>query len=772
MPTIQSLRQQPGLLPLNPGEADISPAQFGRTQDALANLGKEVANIGSQYVEKVARAEEADAIFEQSLSDSREVEEKKKALKEQYMVDNGDGILRFDPRGKPAKDEITGDTVYPESYSKKIEQLVRDQFQRGMDNMPSDRARNSYRQSADNVVFKEINESLNFEQIETVRHLLEKNEKLKTEATVQVRNNPSLDTLSVKAADVTKYFTENKDALFDEPKANEEHKKAIRTLIREGYFEGMLEKDPEQGLAVLNSIGEPKEKEGKISAAVFGVGGDVKEMSSFLNAEDVNNMRDRFQAKIKEKNLVEAHNINNQLSDIKAAAFMGENVGGISRVASLIEKQDQLGAFRSPEDKVRAYADGVSSVVIGQARTKLAGMTNEEVANAAKNAEALYQREVASMANREGIVIPKEFAAGDRIEVKAKIAATINDVMKDRQTNPAASVLQGNKTLEKSFRESGGGLGASKELNEAYFSQTLKEQQRLGISRQKVLPVESAKAIASQLQQADGANGSVMIEGLKQQTGKYFPQVMDQLVKDGKLPEYYMTASYTDDPTAANAIINGMKNKQSFETVLKDSGTGFRKKDIVNYVNQEFDPYYKSMIGGGTSGENHRTAQSLRQAVYYETANLVSRGVDPEEAASKAVDTIIRNKNDIYKGVMIPRDVSERAKASMDIVKDKDFIFRNVEKLYLPDEKGMVKEFQTEGEKFAALSEKAKRVRMALQDDNAHAWISKEDSSGAILNYRIRNERNPLGFDIIPVKTNDGGFVEINWDNPEVKVGK
>lgn len=775
MPTILSLKQQPGLLPSNPGEADISPSSFGKAQEALARAGGVAADLGNQYVEKRAIAEENDAILNQTLENSRSIEEKKNAIRQDYMVDDGSGVMRFDPRGAPQKDPVTGDITYPESYSRRMEKVVVDQYNFGKEAMPSQRARLRYQQSADGMVMRESTEALNFEQVELSRYIIQNKDKYETESAQQVRINPSLDNLTEKVANMTKYFNDNQGALYDPAKAASEHNKSVKNIIKEGFFEGMLDKSPNQGLAILNSIGQPSRNpavEGKIESGVFGKGGSVKEMAKFLDANDINNLRDRFEAKIKEKNMIEAHQINNQLSDMKSAAFSGINPGSLQKGSALIERQAALGVFKTPEDKVRAYSDMISSVVIGQSKSKMAGMTNEEIQASIGDAEKLYHSEVQKVANREGVKIPPEFAAADMVDVKNKIAGTVNQVLKERQSDPASSVLDGNDTLKKTYEAAQGGLGAAKEINEAYYAQSIAEQKRLGVVNPRPLPAQSAKAIAGQISSMDPVRSVQEIDNLKQKTGKYFPQVMNQILKDGKLPEYYATASYVDDPIAGRAIIDGMRNKGTFEKVLADSGTGYKKKDILNAVNQEFDPYYKSMVSTGISGDNNRIASAIREAAYFETANLISRGVPVDQASQKAVDTIIRNKYDVYKGAMLPKQNGEMIKAAMDSVSTEDWIMHNFQEMYLPADKGMEKQNMTSGEYLSFLSEKKNRVSMALKDDNGHTWINKDDGSGAVLNFRVRNQQNPLGYDLIPVRSNNGKNFEINWNDSKIRVGE
>ena len=759
MPTILSNKQQPGLLPSNPGEAEISPAQFGKAQDALAKVGGQIADIGNQYVEARAKVEENDAVMRQTLEDSKAVESKKKAIQQEYMVQGSDGVLRFDPRGKPAKDETTGNLIYPESYSKRIEQIALEQYENGKNNMPSLRAVRSYQQSADGMVIRESNQALNFEQLEVSRFIIENKDKFETESAQQVFDNPTLDNLTSKIQNMTKYFEENKGSLFDPAKTTIEHKKTVKTLIKEGYFEGLLDKEPEKGLAILDSIGDPTR-----GPAVNQQGVNPSMIANYLDAQDINNMRDKFEHAIKQKNLVEAHGLDGQLADIKAAALDGKPVGGVARVSSLIERQAQLGAFKTPEEKIRAYSDAISSVVVGQARSRLAGSTNEEIAAATKNYQAVYANEVQKVANREGIKLPPEFAAADSIEVKTKISAAINQVLKDRQQDPASSAIEGNNVLAKNYQMAGGGLGAARELNESYFAQSMAEQARLGSASPRPLTVDNAKAVAGKIAGLDSARSAVEVENLKQKTGKYFPQVMNQLIKDGNLPDYYAVTQYADSPEASAAIIDGMKNKATYETVLKDNSMGYKKTQITNLVNKEFDPYYKAMVGNNLSGENNRVATAIRHAIYYQTASLVSRGIPPDEAAAKATDVIIRNKNEAYAGVIIPKQNAEKVKAEMSYVNTPDFANRYVEKIYLP--------MQTGKTGFSALSEKANRLKMTFEDPNGHAWISKPDGSGAVLNYRTKNAMNPLGFDLTPVITEDKKPVEINWNDAKLKVGE
>lgn len=767
MPTIQEFKQQQGVLPGNPGEAQVNPTQYGRQYDALEGLGKQMTNIGAQYLEKQTIAEESDAILARNQEDITALNEEKERLKHEYQTINPDGSVSFDPRGLPETDPNTGEVSYPKSYAKRMAETANSRLSQGVEAMTSMRARQRYSMVTDGIVSQAMVNAQNFEREQTALHLYQNQEKLVNQGAENLFRFPSLENFKSQSLSIEAFYKANKDNLFAGDKAVEEQKRAMHSLVNNGLLRGYLEQNPMVGLGVLgfNKDGKPNENGTRVGPVV-----------DMLNKDEVADWVDRFQSKLRQNNQVKVHQLSNKLNDFKAAAAAGTMSGGVGDVKAIVEEMGALGAFeKDPEMKVRLYADVVGDVITGRAKNQMSGLTNEEIIAVAAgrgkvNPEAWFNAEIGKMSREAGVNLYPEFAAANKAEMAQKVRSAAGHIISERQKDPAKAVLLANPSLQKQFGLANGGLSPSMEQNREYFAATMREQQRLGISKTKLLTNEMSKNIASQVANAKPGTSSLVIDQIKRQVGPdIFHQVMGQVIKDGNLPDYYAVAGYIDDPQAGSAIIEGMRAGKDIDKILADGNFGYKKSEVMDKVNSEFGEIEQALNMHGTSADNLKIAQGIKTAIMYDAAQRIIRGADADAAAKQATDLVFRKKYEVYKGAIVPNDANVKVKSSMDAVTatgwtNYNWARSNFDKLMLPDGPS-AKPNASPDERRQIEEEKYNRVRSALDDETAHRWIMSEDNSSVVLNLRDGNRW-------VPLKFKDGKNVSVDFMSGEVRGSK
>lgn len=762
-------------MPLNPGEAQISPQSLGRQFEGLAQVGRALDSVQNEYLKQQTQAEAADAIRNRSQEDLEAIEAKKEELKGQFSkIDPVTNEVSFDPRGAPEQDEL-GNVSYPNSYSTQMKAFLADRFEQGQGAMPSNYAKERYLSFAGEMTNRETVRSIGFEQEETAKALAANMQRGAQVSVDSLYRNPDLGNLSNQMAVQTKFIQENKEGLLKGTDLNRVHEATARGMVTDGFFRGLLQKDPAMGLKILQAPdsgrGVDPLKDGANPRDSVGGSGkvDPSMVKRYLTKDDIADWTERFKGKIQEKNNVEIYHINNRLADVRVAALTGQGNVGIGEVKQLIDRQASLGLFKSGEERVRAYSDAFSDIATGQAIKELGSATNQELMNGAgERAKVIYDKALGEVAKANGVKITPEFAAKDQYQIAQKSQAAVAHLMEQRRRNPAAAVLSSNDSVQEAYKNSQGGMGALASANEAYYAVSMAEQARVG-AKPAPLQAEVAKSLAANIMTSDPGQAALQVEDLRHKTGKYFQPVMNQLIKDGNLPEFYAVSGYVDSPDAAKSIIDNFRNKGSFEKVLQDKSLLYKKSELTQQVNKDFQPYFESIVGAGSSSENVKVAVGLRSAVQMEAANQIARGVPAAEASQKALATVIGNTQEVYKGALIPKKNSEMVKSQMNFVTSDAWIKNNSHNVYMPMGDGRLPDVNApldiRGTERRA-QEKEKAVGKFLQDANAHRWVTKPDGSGATLNFVIKKNGESI---LLPARTLDQRPIEIDFSAAAMK---
>jgi len=233
--------------------------------------------------------------------------------------------------------------------------------------------------------------------------------------------------------------------------------------------------------------------------------------------------------------------------------------------------------------------------------------------------------------------VPGEgYAAADARQAVRMQAA--QQVIQQRNTDPAGYVAKNTPALaQMSQRIEQAPPEMQPALTQQYVRASLAEQQRLGIQQPKILTPAQADAVAQRAMTLtkpdDAAN---LIGGLEQQYGPYFPQVFDQLVKEGKLAGEMIIIPNLPSASAREAVSRLARVKESDLTQGLDTQVQTAAKEAVTATLAEFSrtvPMMTSQAAGTVSAYE----TTMRKLTY----QFMLGGANPGEASERAREMLL-----------------------------------------------------------------------------------------------------------------------------------
>ncbi len=246
--------------------------------------------------------------------------------------------------------------------------------------------------------------------------------------------------------------------------------------------------------------------------------------------------------------------------------------------------------------------------------------------------------EIRAELEREKPVPGAGYAADDaRYMQRAKAAAM---VMEQRDRDPAgyAVLNNGPLTADRKLIDEMQPNDPKRPAAVQLFSQhLLAEQQRLGIASPKLLTPQQADAIANQAMTAskpsDAAN---LVAGLEQDYGPLFPQVFQQLVKDGKVSAELLIIPNLPSPAAREMVSRMARIKESDLTAGIEASD---QKIVKDAVTTQLESFAKAipMMTSQAVGVTNSYETTIRKMAYQFTLS----GDKPADAVEKATAMVL-----------------------------------------------------------------------------------------------------------------------------------
>lgn len=200
---------------------------------------------------------------------------------------------------------------------------------------------------------------------------------------------------------------------------------------------------------------------------------------------------------------------------------------------------------------------------------------------------------------------------------------------KDANVKAAWDVLQANKN------EDGWGQ---------YAAANLAAQERLGLSAGEVslLPKTYRKNIIESAQMQDPKLAGQFLQGLEQQTGKYWPQVFGELTKgDDGLPRTYIALGLMTDPVARTTYANLLQAEKAKPGSIK-SVLAARDKDapkaVATQVSEEMSDFLSTF---SRRQQGMVTASALNESATLLAMGFMAEGASQSDAVTRASQAIL-----------------------------------------------------------------------------------------------------------------------------------
>lgn len=163
--------------------------------------------------------------------------------------------------------------------------------------------------------------------------------------------------------------------------------------------------------------------------------------------------------------------------------------------------------------------------------------------------------------------------------------------------------------------------------------------------------------LRQQAEDSPGAAASEMFRIASQKSGR---QIVRELAEGGGIPQYLAAASLMASQDAATTFVTNMRgqNKQALDQSLKDMAPSTRNA-LEDKVTKQMDGVKTALVMSGPA--NVGIAETLREAVLYETVSGVDRRLDHDQAVTAAYNRIIGTNFFVSGNAMVPRTVGNTA---------------------------------------------------------------------------------------------------------------
>lgn len=293
---------------------------------------------------------------------------------------------------------------------------------------------------------------------------------------------------------------------------------------------------------------------------------------------------------------------------------------------------------------------------------------------------------------------------------------------------------------------SAAGQNATPEMRATLALASRSAQARLGVleGNQRVLPKAQSEAIVDVLTRGDPAQTNVgqQLQQLQRTYGEAWPLVLNDLVRDGRLPrEYEVLANIPSSvgQTDFQRMMVAARGAGGMEDLTKRLGANRTLVDRA--VAEGMQGFNGTSTASGASGgqvlAGNVTQAAINLAYYY-----ALQGQTPETAAANAINRIVNDKYDISGTIRVPRgmlnEVSRAQAVAIAALRPEQLPDRGGNADLLPDER------------------RAIDFRAATQRG---FWVTNQRDNGIVLMMQVENGGR------IPVRREDGSMIELRFNN-------
>lgn len=618
MPQIPEFRESPDQVPVRPFDTEINPGRMGQDAESLAKLGGEFADFGNKLAGMQKKAEEEDAMAQKSQ----------------------------ETRDWYAKRAIELSTKDPTGFADQLHTELLDRLNQDLDGMPTGDSAREYKNRMGEYASANYASAYAHQQQNKVKEF-ENN----FDSRVQNSANKIMNTYPMSAYSMMKSEAQFHDefikgstgTIINPTEADEKRQKMMEKLAT-GLFDN-FEKDRKSaamGIHIIDNVGKD---------------GNDGFLSRAMSADELATRRRRLEVISRQGDEMALRDLNQKKNNL------------LERLGSLDE--DRINSIQPGEEEavisgLENLSKGPNPLVtpqqVNEARYEMAmarGFANagKLVENASpediqKNKD-LIRKSVDDLVKKYGGV-PSDTALGDKFE--DKFDGYVANVMNERAKDPQAYIDNHFKDMPPGAGYQHNGIPTAE-----YIEERVAKQDAIHLNSNWLLSKpEREMAVLHYKRLAENNPDQAATELMALGQHKYGREITQELVDQGKLPEYLKIASQMDNREAALSVVNNFKpdRKKELNDFAEKRLDSAQRLDLRSSVNTEMGKYFGAMAAAGKS--NKSTEAATTEAVRLEAlAQMDGTGLSSKEAAKAAYDKVIGNNFHVVGTAMVPKRIGD-----------------------------------------------------------------------------------------------------------------
>jgi hypothetical protein len=725
--------------------ADISPGAFGQTDDAFARLGGQLAQLGSNLLEKRDQAEANN--YEHSMLNQRAIEysDFKNKLKLTYGNEHPDY----------------------EDYATTVKQWMDERYQDDVKKAPSELAKQRYQQSVGNFFTNQLVQSQNEEYKFRAQHYVDQFGNDLDTAEQALEKNPDPALATTLRANLQKRIQDGLGTNFN-PEQADTLKEATSRATSRGILRGIhaaasKPEDFQAGLAYLKAPDGSKQAD----------------LMDGLTADDRFTWTEKFQNGMKLYSHMQSQDENQRYSDL--VGMLQTQGGEIDpRVPAALNRQRQAGDLSQQEWLIKTDTLNFAKQA-GDFQQSLALVPDHQV-----GANLAQFKERALAATQALSSTDPSFNFNHRAQIIRGMDSIASNALSVRAQDRNAYVTAARPDIANAYKMA---LGSNDPATvQDSFQKVVSAQVATGATEPQatLLNTSTAKGFAQALDTSNEQAAAQWVTEYQRRLGPLFPKFMSELVDQGKLSKEYEVLGFVPDPLDKQTLIQSIKNGKNIDVAIEKLFPRDHvqtMKDLRLQVATELRPVANAWFQTALGGSRQDSINSLIDLTQKEAARIIvaSDGkTDPDVAAKQASKTIL-GLGDVIHGpnslVWAPKQVGG---APLDKTLIGNFMqthmdesaFKSMGVATPGDMKSALTPAENETKFFDYLKTRGKWVTdpsmtglyLAYPDQNGHYWFAHNEKGQIIGKKYLDITRNP------DEKTQGQSIWKDAWTNPPLRL--
>lgn len=570
----------------------------------------------------------------------------------EFTINNPDGTVSFNEQG----------------FAERMKKSSEERLKTNMENMPTGDAQRMYMARSGKMFTDAYASDLVWENQKKAQVMSRNADQVMNAGIIQIGTTPNMFVLSEALENFGNWINTSTAA----PANGEQRAQLFRSKGKEAsyaFFDGLsrTKKGSEYGLTILDSLGaagaptvKAYSEDGKIQTHNMKDTRDYTYLYNFLEHKDVEHFRDKLGQKITTESRVELRGIQSRLSDVTAKMEAGkfelqDDINAANDLRALSNFVGQPGLNFTQDEFRRIHLEVNVAKLSSQFMQMAAAMPTGQKAATDIKIDALID----SAMDQTGVPPNerKQFAFQMRNAFEKKRDGLFASLVKQREADPVGYL--------KRYNLAGGNVdlasvSSGRPMNSGDAMTLLQAQADLGIppNKRRLLSNEAARVVADSIKNSPNPNmAAAQLLNIQSGSGQSARRYMDELVKHGKLPEKYRTATILDNPEYAKVFIDTLRNKEA-KSVLTSQGRKEDEKKVVEETQKQFREYFGAIAGSGSYFQNSEAALAIQDTVASRARLMVSNNeAQPKEAVDLAMREMVKSSFDLRQGTLVPRSI-------------------------------------------------------------------------------------------------------------------